>query len=313
MSPSVTLPRRSQRLKAKGGIAKKSTKAARTIRYGLTQQPRFDDNLRWTTGRFEKLPPGKRFSGIIARVTVPWSTEWVEIPQFLDVTAKAPAEVQNDLEDDDDDLEGSVTSSSDEDDEDEQPLDVSTEAPAEVADDREEDDDELARPIALSLMQDDEDKQPLDESTEAPAEVANDLEEVDDDLARAIALSLMEEGEDEELLDDSTKASAEVLEDSDMYDDEDPQFVADLARAKAQSMVEYLSLEEIMAQEREEAGWASEEDDGSLDEIALNGPFTTDYQLDEGNDLGFDEAKFEEVWGSASAQEREAEGGWGRP
>ncbi|KAA8912650.1 hypothetical protein FN846DRAFT_903409 [Sphaerosporella brunnea] len=312
MSPSsVTLPRRSQRLKAKGGIAKRSTKAARTIRYGLIQQPRFDDNLRWTTGRFEKLPPGKRFSGIIARLTVPWSTEWVEIPQFLDVTAKAPAEVQNDLEDDDDDLEGSATSSSDEDGEDEQLLDESTEAPAEVAHDLEEG-DELARAIALSLMQDDEDKQPLDESTEAPAEVANDLEEADDDLARAIALSLMGDGEDEELLDDSTKASAEVLEDSDMYDDEDPQFVADLAKAKAQSMVEYLSLEEIMAQEREEAGWASEEDDGSLDEIALNGPFTTDYQPDEGNDLGFDEAKFEEVWGSANAEEREAEDGWGR-
>ncbi|KAA8898461.1 hypothetical protein FN846DRAFT_892797 [Sphaerosporella brunnea] len=179
MAPSsVTLPRHSQCLKAKGGIAKKSTKAARTIRYGLTQQPRFDDNLCWTTGRFGKLTPGKRFSGLLARLTVPWSTEWVQIPELLNVTAKAPAE---------------------------------------------------------------------------------------------------------------------VLKDSELYDDEDPHFVADLARAKAQSVIEYLILGEIMGQETDEALYSSEEDDGSLDQIALNGVFTTDYQPDEGNDLEFDEARFEEV------------------
>ncbi|KAA8893499.1 hypothetical protein FN846DRAFT_522550 [Sphaerosporella brunnea] len=307
-SSSATLPRRSQRLKAKGGIAKKSTKAARTIRYGLIQQPRFDDNLRWTTGRFEKLPPGKRFSGLIARLTVPWSTEWVEIPQFLDVTAKAPAEVENDLEDDDDDHERTVSPSLKEDDEDEQLLDDSTEAPAEVL---EEADDELARAIALSLEEDSEDEQLLDDSTEAPAEV---LEEADEELARAIALSLQEDSEDEELLDVSTEASAKVeddLEDSSMYDDEDPQFLADMAKARALSMIEYQGLDEIMAEEEAAAGLIPEYDD-SLDEFELNGDFTTDYRPNEGDDLGFEEEKFEEVWGRASVEEREAEDGWGR-
>ncbi|KAA8907599.1 hypothetical protein FN846DRAFT_889778 [Sphaerosporella brunnea] len=268
---SVTLQRRSQRLKAKGGVAKKSTKAARTIRYGLTQQPSFNDNLRWTTGRFEKLPQGRRFSGL-TRLTVPWSTEWVDMPKVLDVTAKASAKVHDDLEDDNVNHE---------------------------------------RSVSPSLYEEDEDEQFLDESTEPPAEVANDLDESDDELARAIALSLKEDGEDEELLHDSAEAATEVLKDSDMYDDEDTQFVADLARAKAQSMIDYLSLEEIMVQEREEAGYASEEDSDSLDEIVLNGVVTTDYQPDEGNDLGFDGARFEEVWESASAEERDAEAGWG--
>ncbi|KAA8912649.1 hypothetical protein FN846DRAFT_903407 [Sphaerosporella brunnea] len=148
------------------------------MRNGLTQQPRIDDNLRWTTGRFEKRPPVKCFYGLTARLTGAWWTEWVEIPQCLDVTDNAPAEVHHDLGDNDDDRERGVSPSSEEDDEDEQLRDVSADAPAKVAG-------------------------------------------------------------------ASTSPPADVLEHSDMCDDEGPQFVADSARAKAQSMIEYLSLEEM--------------------------------------------------------------------
>ncbi|KAA8913964.1 hypothetical protein FN846DRAFT_886220 [Sphaerosporella brunnea] len=167
--------------------------------------------------------------------------------------------------------------------------------------------------------------------TEAPAKV---LEDADDELARPIALSLQEDSEDEELLDVSTKGPATAnndLKDCSMYDDQSAQFLADMAKTRVLYMVEYQSLDEIMAEE--DSSKVPEYDD-ALHELAASSALTINLmkrrretrrrktRMDTSpligtvtrsaaNDLGFGEETFEEVWGSASAQKQEAKDRWG--